>query len=843
MRLLTHHFLAWLLCLITLCPDLNAAPTWSDCWRAYSSGNYAEAIKLAEEGRRANRRVEDWRLILIRANLMVGNLEAARKALDEAVDDFATYGLRIRIAGHELAKATGNTALARDLLQDLGSMAGPRTRDNATNLVAIGQAAIPMGIEPRLILENFFNQAKKRSPDYREVYLAAGSLALEKNDFALAADWFRDGLTKSPDDADLHYGLARALSNGDRTQMAAALMSALKTNPRHIPSLLLTADHAIDGEQYAEAERYLARVLEVNANHPEAWAYRSVLAHLASKPEDEAKARARALTVWKTNPQVDHLIGLKLSQKYRFKEGSEHQRKALEFDPDHLAAQLQLAQDLLRLGQDEEGWKLAEQAHEKDGYQVTAYNLTTLRDALSKFTVLTNAHFQVRMVSHEAAVYGNRVLSLLEEARTKLTAKYGAQLEDPTYVEIFNDSKDFAVRTFGMPDNPGFLGVCFGRVVTANSPATTTANPANWEAVLWHEFCHVITLTVTRNKMPRWLSEGISVYEERQANSTWGHPMDLKFRELILTGKLAPISKMSSSFLTPDGNDGLQFAYFQAGMVVDFLVERGGLEKLRLLLQDLGEGKEINPSLEARYGDLKTLEKDFEKQAKTLAEGLAPGVDASRPGKGFTKLGEDREAWEATHPNNYLLKLQKAQKLVADKKWEEAEKALTSLLQTFSGRTGAANPHLLLARVHRALKRDADERRALEAAVAMDADAVDALRRLLEIDEKAQDWSALKRHANQHLAVDPLLCAPYLALAKASEALSDPKTAIQALQTALLLDPPRPAETHFQLARLLHADRRPEARRHVLLALEEAPRFLEAHKLLAQIAKETPTAP
>ena len=42
----------------------------------------------------------------------------------------------------------------------------------------------------------------------------------------------------------------------------------------------------------------------------------------------------------------------------------------------------------------------------------------------------------------------------------------------PVLVEIFPDQKDFGVRTFGMPDNPGFLGVCFGHVITANSPAS-----------------------------------------------------------------------------------------------------------------------------------------------------------------------------------------------------------------------------------------------------------------------------------------------------------------------------------------------------------------------------------
>ena len=48
--------------------------------------------------------------------------------------------------------------------------------------------------------------------------------------------------------------------------------------------------------------------------------------------------RAAALQHWPTNPEVDHLIGKKLSQKYRFAEGEQYQRQALEFDPKYLPA-------------------------------------------------------------------------------------------------------------------------------------------------------------------------------------------------------------------------------------------------------------------------------------------------------------------------------------------------------------------------------------------------------------------------------------------------------------------------------------------------------------------------
>ena len=130
------------------------------------------------------------------------------------------------------------------------------------------------------------------------------------------------------------------------------------------------------------------------------------------------------------------------------------------------------------------------------------------------------------------------------------------ELTRPTTVEIFPDQKDFAVRTFGMPGNPGYLGVCFGSVITANSPASQAPNPANWEDVLWHEFCHVVTLNATKNRMPRWLSEGISVYEERQANPAWGERMNLAYREMILDGKLTPLGKLSGAFLAAEKRRG-----------------------------------------------------------------------------------------------------------------------------------------------------------------------------------------------------------------------------------------------------------------------------------------------
>jgi tetratricopeptide (TPR) repeat protein len=105
----------------------------------------------------------------------------------------------------------------------------------------------------------------------------------------------------------------------------------------------------------------------------------------------------------------------------------------------------------------------------------------------------------------------------------------------------------------------------------------------------------------------------------------------------------------------------------------------------------------------------------------------------------------------------------------------------------------------------------------------------------MELNEAAKDWPGVAQNAQRFLAVNPLLPQPYRHLARANEELSQPEAAIQSYHTLLLLDPPDPAEVHFRLARLLRQRGDPAAKRHVLQALEEAPRYRDAHRLLLEL--------
>ncbi|MBI3870466.1 MAG: tetratricopeptide repeat protein [Verrucomicrobia bacterium] len=805
--------------------------------KAFLAGDYEKAAKWASQGTESNSGEEEWPLLAGRSLMTLGRYTNAADVLKAALEQFP-FSLRLRLLARDAALYNGNPARADELVDEVGQLVNRRPwayRDSA-NLIALGKAALLLGTDPKKVLEGTFDRARKANPDDREAALASAELALDKNDPALASRILTEALKRFPEDADCLYAQARAYSSGDRKAMLSALAKALAANEHHVPSYLLLAEHLIDAEEYEEADSKLGAALEVNPHHPEAWALRAVLAHLKNERAQEEQMRKKALQFYARNPLVDHLIGRKLSQKYRFAEGAEYQQRALSFATNYIPAKSQLAQDFLRLGREEEGWALVEEVYQLDGYDVVAFNLANLKDSLGSFITLTNEHFIVRMGKQEAPIYGDRVMELLSRAHTNLCQKYGVQLEGPTSVEVFPDQKDFAVRTFGMPGGAGYLGVCFGRLITANSPATQSGKAASWESVLWHEFCHVVTLQMTRNKMPRWLSEGISVYEELQANPSWGQGLTPRYREMILGDDLRKISDLSGAFLAPPSSEHLMFAYYQSYLVVRFVVEKHGLESLRKILRDLRVGVAINDALARNTAALDVLETEFAAFARGLASELAPRLEWDKPEAGalFSRDGKPTE-WLQNHPKNYYVLLETARQKVRARNWAEAKAPLQTLVENYPRQTGSGSPYELLAQAHHALKEWEEEKRILDRWASIDSNAPEAYSRLMELGAKAGDWQAVAENVDRYLAVNPLSHTPYAYWGKAAEATGHQTDAVKAYSILLRLDPPDPAGAHFRLAKLLQKTDAVAARRHLLQSLEDSPRFRDAHSLLLEL--------
>jgi len=813
-----------------------------DATKALRVGDHAACIRIADQAIKNRAFGEDFYLLKAEAENQTGEYRAA---YDTIVDGLARYSwsVRMRLIGIEAARMSGQSEQAQVWATEIIDFAGraPWRYSDADNLVSLGRAALDMSVDARTVLEKFYDRALKMHPEHRDAMLASGELALDKQDFELAAELFQAALKKYPDDADLHFGLARSLAKSEPALAAHAMSMTLKNNHRHIPALLYRAEDAIDAEQYDDALQLLDKVLAINSKQPSAWAYRAVIAHLRNDQRGSNYFRDGALSTWNKNPTVDYLIGRKLSQKYRFSEGASHQKQALEFAPNYSLARVQLTQDLLRLGRDDEGWKLCDEAYQADAYDVHLFNLMQLHDELSKYRTLEGDGFLVRMNVTEAEVYGPAVMDLLARAKKTLCTKYGLDLKDRITVEIFPEPNDFAVRTFGMPGASGFLGVCFGRVITANSPASQKDHPTNWEAVLWHEFCHVVTLELTHNRMPRWLSEGISVYEERQADRTWGQRMTAANRTRILNGRMTPIRDLSGAFLHPETSADLNFAYYQSSLVVEYFMERYGLEKLKSVLTELASGLPIDPALERHLASLDQLDEEFRAFAAQMARELAPDLDWEKHDLSAIRDDDDPERlerWVADHPTNLQGLTLLAAQLIERREFEKAKHPLQKLVELYPEQTGHDCPYELLSEIHRELKESSDERKILELYADRTDSAVPYLLRLIELQSAAEDWEGVRKTSRKLQAINPLLQQTQNARASAAEKLHDPTEAIAALRALLVMAPDDPAELHYRLATLLHEAGDASAKTHVLLALEVAPRYRDAQKLLLKIVRQ-----
>jgi tetratricopeptide (TPR) repeat protein len=799
-------------------------------------GEYEQAIEMAQLQVDKKTWNENWPRILASALLIQGKTEQAMKVYEDSLERFGD-SMRLKLLGHQIYLENNLPQKAQQQLDDLTAFVqrSPWKYSAKSELVPLGEFFLLKDEDPKQVLKLCFDQAVKANPKNIDAYRAIATMAIDKSDYQVAADAITKALKLSDTNPDLHQLAFQTWYQSDRTKAAGHLQKALEINPKHVPSLLLKAQTLIDRESYEQAQSVLEQVESINPSSSILWALRAAIAHLKNDFKNEAQYRSKAIEKRQLNPAVDYTIGKNLSMHYRFAEGAKYQQRALTADPNFHPAQTQLAQDLLRLGNEAQGWDMVQQARRSDPFHVTNYNLQILKTELDKYTSIEFPGFVLRMDKQEAELFADRVVETLTHARNTLVEKYKAKLQEPIVVDLFAKQRDFAIRTFGLPGGEGFLGVCFGRVITANSPTALNVEH-NWQSVLWHEYCHVITLQLTDNKMPRWLSEGISVYEENQKKTAWGEPPQPTYIHWIRSGDFSPPSQLSSMFLAPSSPERLQFAYFIASWVVQFFVEQFGHDGLLQLLEDLRNGLEISQALARRTGSIDGFDQAFRNYAIERANQIAPNLNLHPSDPSNPK------------PNNlasYAILHNELTQSINEKNWDQARIKAKTLVDLWPTDPSNANALRKWIAIENATGNTNAERQALTKLVEIDPHDTIPLKRLVEIDLASQDFLSVEQWCQAILAIRPDHAPTLDSLATASEKLNQPASTINALLALSLLEPIDPANLNLRLAQAYRQlaqnstqteESLRKAKRYCLKALEESPRYEQALQLLQELA-------
>ena len=562
--------------------------------RVYArTGKYAEALALATAG--AAEHPDDRATEVLRFDLLL------RLGRDDAASTAATAAIATR-PGDLVAKDVQGTLLEakgrrKEALAAYDAViAAYNERDPLPEeLTSVAHAALRatrLSTNPQDDLVRAAAKVLKRridqEPEDVDALLAYADLFQANRGpqgQQTAGKGYAEILKKNPNVPEARVGQARVqLVYYAQDRAVQECERALVTNPSFVPAMNLLASIRVGDGDYEKADALWTKASAVNPKDLEARAIHAARVFIGG---DKAAFAAIEKEVLAENPTYGafyriaaELVG---ERQRRFDVAAELCEKAIEKDPLDDQAYVVQAVNYMNLGREDEARRRFDQAVEvsKRYRDVVRDNFTEVLDVLKTFVTTTSKNFVLKQHPEESAVMEVYLLPLLERAWTDLSAKYGFTPTGPVLVESFHRHDDFSARSVGAPSIPA-LGVCFGKVITLDGPLSREVGEFSWARTAWHEFAHVVTLQLSKGQVPRWLTEGLSVHEEHAHDPTWARDeMDRDLYDRWKNGRLLKMSEINHAFHGPD----VMFAYFQGGLIADYLKEKRGFEAVTKMLR------------------------------------------------------------------------------------------------------------------------------------------------------------------------------------------------------------------------------------------------------------------
>lgn len=628
-------------------------------------------------------------------------------------------------------------------------------------------------------------------------------------------------------------GLARALASENPKAAAEAAAQAAKIAPGHPDLWLLNAERSLDQEDLPGALEALDRVAAARPGTVDEAAFRAAVAYRQGDTAAVTAAMDRAAALDATSALPLRRIGEQAADLFRSVEAADWARKATVKDASDGFAFFDLGLYLFRSG-DEPGARTAlERSFQLDNSNRVTKNVLDVMDRIDTFETVTSGDYVFKFEKADAAVLRTYAIPLAEEASKTFGARYGLKPEGPILVEVFSVHDEFAIRTMGLPGLVGALGACFGKVVAMDSPRARQPGEFSWQATLWHELAHVYTLQLSNYKVPRWLTEGISVYEEYKRNPAWGRELALEFAVELSEGKTFGVKKLPDAFKRPES---LALAYFEASLLTEHLVELNGDAGLRTLLTAYAAGDKDEAAFAKAFGkSVDAVETSFKTFVDQRYGALARAMALPKGG-----IPEDMPALRALasqSPGSFQAQMALGIALYKTGDIAGAKAPLEKAAELAPQASGSGSPRGLLAAIAEKEGDTARARRELRRLLTFDHDNVAAARKLADLSGDAPANADDRDFALRLVAdLDPFDADTHVNLGRRLLAKNSLQPALVEFQAALALGPSNLAEAQTDVGEtLFKIGRKEEARRYVLLALQQAPTYARAQDILLAI--------
>ncbi|MBW2524062.1 MAG: tetratricopeptide repeat protein [Deltaproteobacteria bacterium] len=566
------------------------------------TGRYAEAAKSA---RAAGRRSKAARIAaapwLAEALVRQGKLKDAIGELEavSAEDD----AHRARLLLGELYIRSGRRADAREPLMSLIRDYNQDVikDDDPVGLTLVGRAAHLL--RSAHDANDAFNQAERAGGAKRvETLLARAELYLDKYDPGHAAEVVEEASKRAPGDPRVRVAMAQ-VKLAQSLDFAAAeeeVDQALRVDGRLAEAFFVRAGLALRTMDLPAAERAADAGLVHDPRNLELLSIKAAAKFLG---DDAAGFEALKKQVLRQNPQYSHffqIVGEFAEWEHRYDEIVAMMREAIAIDDRDAKAYATLGLNLIRGGHEQAGLEALQKAWRRDKFNVRVFNTLNLyeKTIAKEYVTVDGTTFRIRYHKDEKAVLERYAPAMLEEAWTSMVERYGFKPTTPVGIELYAHPEHFAVRTSGLP-NIGIQGVCFGKTLATLSP---TAAGFNWGMVLWHELSHVFAIQLSKNRVPRWFTEGLSEYETIARRREWRREEDESLYRGLRSRKIPKVAAFNRAFTHVRRPEEVTMAYFAASQILVFMVEQFGFTKVVAALPQWAEGKRTDEVIRRSFG-------------------------------------------------------------------------------------------------------------------------------------------------------------------------------------------------------------------------------------------------
>ncbi|MEE4298772.1 MAG: tetratricopeptide repeat protein, partial [Pseudomonadales bacterium] len=354
---------------------------------------------------------------------------------------------------------------------------------------------------------------------YWPAMVEEGRILARKHNRQQAVEALHGALELNPRSAAAWYELGRIALDVFAFEEAERAMAALeRLDDRHVFALLLRAELRMTEDDPEGAMDVLDEALARHPGHRRALALRVAAASLMyGEPNRLEEARARYEERSPGAAQAAHEAGRYLSFHRQYDAAAAMLDEARRRAPNWLEPTVELGVMHTQTGDDAQAAALLRDAVQAEPFNMRAGNALELMEALLGFETIETERFIVRYRPGVDEAVAAMMPAELERMHDIVGGRFDWEPPRKTIVELMPDHAHFAVRITGMPD-VYTIAACTGPIIAMEAPreggAGTHTGLYDWVRVARHEYTHTVTLDLTENRIPHWLTEAAAVMME-----------------------------------------------------------------------------------------------------------------------------------------------------------------------------------------------------------------------------------------------------------------------------------------------------------------------------------------